>query len=544
MATTLDSLVLELGLDSKKLSEGMRAVMNELRHDSAEIIAASSAIEGHSKRVFDAFNDIKRAAIGVTAFFLGGRGVTEFISHLTALEFHTGMVAKQMGLGAEKLSIWQGVMRQVGGTAEGLTHTFQSLQDVAVQAQFGNISAQTAGIFNILGANPREIDPAKQFEQLANGAERLLNMNWNPAFVRQLFVMLGYDQDAINLAFMSQKQRDELIRQQEKMWRITEADAEAAKKFWIALGQLDQAVFGTGKTAAQFFLPAFTAIVDKFREFLVQAPLVTVAVSAIGAAMAAAFAFPAARWLFGGGLASLFGRLAPTLGAVGGGALAGVEAVRKHEAAHPDEKLRAFLGSSVYDMIFGVSHPHGLLDARNKNALARKQRTYLRSHAAAMGIDPDAAEAMVNSEGGFGRTGADYVGDRGTSFGPGQLHVGGGLGDAALAQGINIRDPSTWQAQFDFILKHVQHHGWGAFHGMKNRYGADPWAGIHPGVPIPQGIKHHASAGSASSSRTTSIEIGSINMPNVRDAPGFVKQLPAEVRRASAVASVAESSLA
>jgi hypothetical protein len=538
-------LVLELGLDSKKLSEGMRAVMSELRHDSAEIIAASAAIEGHSKRVFDAFNDIKRAAIGVTAFFLGGRGITEFISHLTALEFHTGMVAKQMGIGAEKLSVWQGVMRQMGGTAEGLTHTFQSLQDVAVQAQFGNISSQTAGIFNILGANPRELDPAKQFEDLARGGERLMHMGWNPAFVRQLFVMLGYDQDAINLAMTSQKQREEMIRQQEKMWRITEADAEAAKKFWIALGQLDQAVFGTGKTATQVFFPAMTAIVDKFKEFLVEAPLVTVAVSALGAAMSAAFAFPAARWLFGGGLAGLIARFAGPLGL---GALAGtglVELMKKEAPSNPERQMLEQNFPWLAKQLWGGG-AHGLMDPRARRGLARQQRTYLRSHAAAMGIDPDAAEAMVESEGGFGRF---RIGDGGTSFGPGQLHTSGdprhpAAGDVAMSRGIDIRNPSAWKEQFDFILQWVKQHGWGDFHGMRNRYGADPWAGIHPGVPVPPGIRHHTSTGGGTSSRTTSIEIGSINMPNVRDAPGFVKQLPAEVRRASAVASVAESSLA
>ena len=92
--------------------------------------------------------------------------------------------------------------------------------------------------------------------------------------------------------------------------------------------------------------------------------------------------------------------------------------------------------------------------------------SYIRQKATALGLNPDAIINTVSNEGL-----SSYVGDHGTSFGDFQLHTGGGMGDTAIAAGINIRDPSTWKAQTDFALgemaKHKGNADWyrGTWHG-------------------------------------------------------------------------------
>jgi hypothetical protein len=92
------------------------------------------------------------------------------------------------------------------------------------------------------------------------------------------------------------------------------------------------------------------------------------------------------------------------------------------------------------------------------------------------GLNPDALVSMLGTEGLH-----KYVGDNGTSFGDGQLHVGGGLGDAALNTGINIRDPNTWQQQADFIGQQLV-----ALKGKDPRAISDTWHGIRnpDGTPM------------------------------------------------------------
>lgn len=112
---------------------------------------------------------------------------------------------------------------------------------------------------------------------------------------------------------------------------------------------------------------------------------------------------------------------------------------------------------------------------------------YIRHQAAALGIDPDIALRVAQSEG-LNK----YDGDYGTSFGAFQLHYGGsgirgmnssGLGDAfTRATGLNARDPSTWKAQIDFALKQAKAGGWTPWHGWRgpSRAGLDYHGSIPP----------------------------------------------------------------
>ena len=104
---------------------------------------------------------------------------------------------------------------------------------------------------------------------------------------------------------------------------------------------------------------------------------------------------------------------------------------------------------------------------------SRSERaSYIREAARKRGIDPDTALRVAQSEG-FDKR----IGDGGRSFGDFQLFTGGGLGNDALAAGIDVRDPKKWRDQADFALDHAKKHGWSKFHGAK-RVGIGKWQGI------------------------------------------------------------------
>ncbi len=90
------------------------------------------------------------------------------------------------------------------------------------------------------------------------------------------------------------------------------------------------------------------------------------------------------------------------------------------------------------------------------------------------GIDPNIALRVARSEGGL----SQYAkpGDKGTSFGPFQLHYKnnipglslGGLGDAFTKEtGHRASDPKYWKEAVDFALRNAAKSGWGAWHGWK-----------------------------------------------------------------------------
>jgi hypothetical protein len=122
---------------------------------------------------------------------------------------------------------------------------------------------------------------------------------------------------------------------------------------------------------------------------------------------------------------------------------------------------------------------------------------YIRQSAAQHGIDPDVAVRVAMSEGGLHDPvrQSDYRkgSTREPSYGPFQLLIGGpgtgyggGLGNRALAAGIDPRDPNQWQQAVDFALAEAGKRGWGQWYGAA-RTGIGNYQGIgeHTGGPAP-----------------------------------------------------------
>lgn len=132
-----------------------------------------------------------------------------------------------------------------------------------------------------------------------------------------------------------------------------------------------------------------------------------------------------------------------------------------------------------------------------EKAGATKQQIadYIKEAAAKRGIDPNTAVAVAKSEGLN-----QYVGDRGSSFGPYQLHYGGlasggmagkGEGDNFTAKtGLDARDSSTWKQQIDYALDTAKKNGWGAWHGAA-RVGISERQGLNVNPTTPGSITNN-----------------------------------------------------
>lgn len=110
--------------------------------------------------------------------------------------------------------------------------------------------------------------------------------------------------------------------------------------------------------------------------------------------------------------------------------------------------------------------------------MATSLEQYIRQAALARGIDPDIAVRVAQSEGGLRdpvrQSGVMKDGRQEPSYGPFQLLVGGegtgfpaGMGNDALARGIDPRNPDHALRGVDFALDGAAKNGWGAWYGAK-----------------------------------------------------------------------------
>lgn len=113
---------------------------------------------------------------------------------------------------------------------------------------------------------------------------------------------------------------------------------------------------------------------------------------------------------------------------------------------------------------------------------------YIRRAAAARGIDPEIAVRVAKAEGGLNDPTRQSLvmknGRQEPSYGPFQLLVGGGetgfpegLGNRALAAGIDPRNPNDAYRGIDFALDTAAKTGWGQWYGAKAA-GLGNFAGI------------------------------------------------------------------
>ena len=119
----------------------------------------------------------------------------------------------------------------------------------------------------------------------------------------------------------------------------------------------------------------------------------------------------------------------------------------------------------------------------------REVEAFIRQTATSLKIDPDTAVAVARTEGlapGVWQSRLPAPGGgagREASYGPYQLYMGGGLGNAFQQQtGMDPRDPATWQHQVIFALQQAKQGGWTPWHGAANN-GISRWAGINPNAP-------------------------------------------------------------
>ncbi len=108
---------------------------------------------------------------------------------------------------------------------------------------------------------------------------------------------------------------------------------------------------------------------------------------------------------------------------------------------------------------------------------------FIQARAQQYGVDPATAIKVAQSEGLGNR-----VGDQGTSFGPFQLHVGGGLGDTFQQQtGLDPRSAANDYAGTDWALRNAPQTGWSPYHGAAH-VGIGAREGLPGGTPGRQSL--------------------------------------------------------
>ena len=262
MATIIDSLLIELGLDASKFQKGQAAAVEQFDKTKKETTRAAREIEQQFNSVNESIESLHRSLLALFAVFTGGRTLKALIGDLTDTGAAAGRLAGDIGMSVKELDTFGRAVERMGGSAGDAQSSFQKFADqyatFQTTGQLGDLP-RIIGQLNTFGHVSVDVTKplGKQVDAIADGLERIAKTDPAKAqfLARQIFGNAGM----ANLALQgSRKMREALA--EASAGALTPAQTEVMKKLQDAVNTLKQAFESVGNAIVEAIGPKTTEL--------------------------------------------------------------------------------------------------------------------------------------------------------------------------------------------------------------------------------------------------------------------------------------------
>lgn len=271
MATVIDSLIVELGLDPKKFTQGQKDALTEYKKTQEEMARRSREIESDTNKTSAAFSRLRNHIIGVGAALLGAAGIKEFVSNVVHTDVEVGRFSKTMNVAVDVLSAWRNVATVTGGTAAGITSTLSNLTN---QLQTFTLTGESSAIpyfralgISIVDSNGKLKSATDLLYEMADAKQRL---HLDNATFTTLARAIGIDDATIALMLRGSTEMRKLYEEQKKIGTISKEDTEAANELSKSWNDAANAAQGMGRSVLTYLTPALTTLLDRWTQIFTE----------------------------------------------------------------------------------------------------------------------------------------------------------------------------------------------------------------------------------------------------------------------------------
>lgn len=301
MATVIDTLFLELGIDSSNFSG--EAAKAEKQYDrlersvakveKAEKTAAKTtkeSAEARRKSVVDTqkadasmqgllktVNASIKSFAAFTGLLLGASGLSKLATDAAKANRELDTTAKNLGMARKELSAWQGVAEMAGESANGMSSYMKTLSgDMQSLIMMGDTSVLP--YFNALGISLLDsTGKARKLDDvMLDLADRFSTMDRKQAYT--LAQQMGIDDGTFNTLSRGRAEMERMLEIQRDMYHSSEADVENSRKLAEARAVLNARWESLKLMIGNALIPVLTTlteIVSGFVGFLVKHEHVT-----------------------------------------------------------------------------------------------------------------------------------------------------------------------------------------------------------------------------------------------------------------------------
>lgn len=266
----IDALILEMQADASNFVKHFKDTREAGKKAKEESVRTLSDIEKAAASATTAFQTL---ALGVTAFFgglLAANRLEQFSTQLNQTDAQLGRTARALGMAPGTLSIWEGMGQRLGVAAGSTAAAFANIADIVARSK--------------LGERPAQLDMMRRMQ--AEGGVALPNINDMPAFLKALIANArniakkdparagammreaGFPADFVQNVVLSTRSIDDMLAEQEKIGKVTQADADAAQNLTFSLVGFQQAVQQIGRDIIANMGPAISAVLEKWQQWI------------------------------------------------------------------------------------------------------------------------------------------------------------------------------------------------------------------------------------------------------------------------------------
>ena len=255
MATVIDTLFLELGIDSGKFGTQAKEAENRLDRMSASFgraeKSAAKSSKGLEKQAVQSAKSTKQAksltqAVGslakgfaaFTALVMGSNALDKMIREGAQANVELDNLSRNIGIGRGKLQAWGGMAEMAGGSAEGMKGSLAGLSmGITRLTTMGDTSM--VPFFNAFGVALLNADgKARDLDSIMlDLADRFAKMDRVQAY--NLAKSMGLDDGTINTLMLGRAEMEKMLEMQRNLYRSGEKEIQVSRELTQARGYLN-----------------------------------------------------------------------------------------------------------------------------------------------------------------------------------------------------------------------------------------------------------------------------------------------------------------
>lgn len=255
MATVIDTLFLELGIDSGKFGTQAKEAENRLDRMSASFgraeKSAAKSSKGLEKQAAQSAKSTKQAksltqAVGslakgfaaFTALVMGSNALGKLIREGAQANVELDNLSRNIGMSRNQLQAWGGMAEMAGGSAEGMKGSLAGLSmGITRLTTMGDTSM--VPFFNAFGVALLNADgKARDLDSIMlDLADRFSKMDRVQAY--NLAKSMGLDDGTINTLMLGRAEMEKMLEMQRNLYRSGEKEIQVSRELTQARGYLN-----------------------------------------------------------------------------------------------------------------------------------------------------------------------------------------------------------------------------------------------------------------------------------------------------------------